>query len=85
MVVAGSDVEYGTRVLGKDLRARQVWQDMDTSLIALSRLRAKISVRQLFGLEGGGKIEFDVNHSDEAHQHLAWDHNTLQVSCWDLA
>ena len=43
------------------------------------------SVRQLFGLEGGGKIEFDVNHSDEAHQHLAWDHNTLQVSCCDLA
>ena len=44
-----------------------------------------MSVHQPFGLEGGGMIEFDVDHSDEVHQHLARDHNMLQVSYCDLA
>ena len=41
MMVGGSDVEYGAKDLGKGLRAKQVWHDMETPSIALSKFREK--------------------------------------------
>ena len=40
-ISGGPDVDWGMRVLGNDLRARQMWQDVVTSLMALFRLSTK--------------------------------------------